>query len=111
MPLISSMPIGSSVTGMYTYTNLLFHTHFYLVIYAKFLLMVFIRHNCYDCVICSEYNQFKCEVIKLNKKLINQGFQLLSLKHKFELFSKKYIHVWGKYGVDLLCDDILNTLF
>ena len=63
------------------------------------------------CHICSEYNQFKCEVIKLNKKLINQGFQLLSLKHKFELFSKKYMHVWGKYGADLLCDDILNTLF
>ena len=37
------------------------------------------------CHICSEYNQFKCEVIKLNKKLINQGFQLLSL-----LFSKLF---------------------
>ena len=63
------------------------------------------------CHICSEYNQFKCEVIKLNKKLVDQGFQLLSLKHKFELFSKKYIHAWGKYGVDLLSNDILNTLF
>ena len=41
--------------------------------------------------ICSEYNQFKCGVIKLKKKRINQGFQLLSVKHKFELFSKKYI--------------------
>ena len=25
------------------------------------------------CQICSEYNQFKCEVIKLNKKLINHN--------------------------------------
>ena len=63
------------------------------------------------CHICSEYSRFKCEVIKLNKKLVHQGFNLVSLKRKFELFCKKYIHVWSKYGIDLFCDDILNSLF
>lgn len=63
------------------------------------------------CDICSDYYQFKNEVINLNKKLVNQGFQLLSLKRKFELFCKRYIHIWSKYGIDLFRDDILNALF
>ena len=63
------------------------------------------------CQICSEFSGFKREIIHLHKKLLNQGFELASLKRKFGIFCRKYIHVWGKYGMDLLSDTILNALF
>ena len=63
------------------------------------------------CGICSDYNRFRSEVINLHEKLVKQGFDVISLKRKFHLFCSKYIHVWGKYGTDLLNDDVLNTLF
>ena len=49
--------------------------------------------------ICSGFSGFKNEVINLHKKLDTQGFEVVSLKRKFELFCRKYIHVWGKYGM------------
>ena len=63
------------------------------------------------CGICSDYNRFKSEVINLHEKLVKQGFDIISLKRKFQLFCSKYIHMWGKYGIDLLSEDVLNTLF
>ena len=47
----------------------------------------------------------------LNSKLVKQGFQLNSLKHKFESFALKYIHLWSKYGTDITSDDYLNSVF
>ena len=42
------------------------------------------------------------EVINLHKILVKQGFELVTLKRKYELFCRKYIHVCGKYVVDLV---------
>ena len=63
------------------------------------------------CRVCSEFSGFKGEIINLHKKLVKQGFITASLKHKFGLFCRKYIHVWGKYGVDLFNDHVSNSLF
>ena len=63
------------------------------------------------CQVCSEFSGFKRETVNLHKKLLNQGFRRTSLIHKFKQFCAKYIHIWGKHGIDLSSDTILVTLF
>ena len=63
------------------------------------------------CRICSKSKKFLAEIKNLNRKLVSQGFVLPTLKRKFKSFCNKYIHIWGRYGVDLFGDDALNYLF
>ena len=51
------------------------------------------------------------EVMDLNKKLTKQGFVVDTLKRKFQLFASKYIHLWSKFGVDIVSENYLNSIF
>ena len=55
--------------------------------------MVYIRHNYTFMSDMYGFSGFKNEVINLHKKLDTQVFEVVSLKRKFELFCRKYIHV------------------
>ena len=51
------------------------------------------------------------EVMNLNKKLSKQGFVVDTLKQKFQLFASKYIHLWSKFGVDIVSENYMNSIF
>ena len=72
---------------------------------------VYISQLLQICQVCSEFSGFKSGTTNLHKKLLDQGFDRMSLKRKFVKFCAKYIHIWGKYGKDLLSDSILDSLF
>ena len=61
------------------------------------------------CNVCSE--SLTNMVTQLNTKLIKQGFEMESLKRKFQQFSSKYIHLWSKFGIDITSTDYLNSVF
>ena len=52
------------------------------------------------------FNDFRTSISDLISKLLNQGFQKAALRKKFVKFSKQYLNLWGKYGVDIFFECI-----
>ena len=50
-------------------------------------------------------------VMDLNWKLCQQGFVMDTLKRKFQKFASKYIHLWSKFGEDIVSENYLNSIF
>lgn len=50
-------------------------------------------------------------VMDLNSKLSKQGFIVDTLKRKFQQFASKYIHLWSKFGEDIVSENYLNSIF
>ena len=50
-------------------------------------------------------------VLDLNNKLRKQGFLMETLKRKFKQFATKYIHLWSKFGKDIMSENYLNSIF
>ena len=54
---------------------------------------------------------FMNNVREMNIKFCNQGFDINSLRKKFEIFCKKYIHMWAKLNCDISSDEVVHMLF
>ena len=61
------------------------------------------------CNVSSE--SMKNAVLSLNNKLTKQGFVVQTLKRKFQQFATKYIHLWSKFGEDIMSENYLRSIF
>ena len=50
-------------------------------------------------------------VMDLNSKLSKQGYLMDTLKKKFQQFASKYIHLWSKFGTDIVSENYLSSIF
>ena len=63
------------------------------------------------CYIFSESNNLVNAFKELNKKLMDQGFVMNTLKRKFKVFTNRYLHLWCKFGMDMTSSDFINDIF
>ena len=54
------------------------------------------------CLVNCKFENFKQDVTDLTQKLINQGFKVELLSKKFDKFYYSYIHLWSKFGKELM---------
>ena len=54
------------------------------------------------CHVNCKFENFKQDVTDLTQKLINQGFKVELLSKKIDKFYYSYIHLWSKFGKELM---------
>ena len=63
------------------------------------------------CYLFSESKYLTNAFNLLNKRFLDQGFVMDTLKNKFSLFLTKYPHIWCKFGIDMTLSDFINDIF
>ena len=63
------------------------------------------------CYLFSESKELQNGFKLLNKKFLDQGFVMKTLKTKFKLFLTKYPHVWCNFGIDMTSSHFINNIF
>ena len=58
-----------------------------------------------------DITDFKNDIKKLVEKLIHQGYNKNILITKFRHFSRRYIHKWAHFGIDITNKDIMKHIF